>query len=61
VDEVTRSFAACMSKISFLDAILPPLPGGAGGCTFEIVAYATRAGVVHELGTDAWSEERVGP
>ena len=45
VDEVARSFAACMAKISFLDAVLPPLPSGGSGCTFELVAYATRAGL----------------
>lgn len=60
VDEVARSFAACMAKISFLDAILPPLPSAASGCTFELVAYATRAGLSQELGAEAWSEERVG-
>lgn len=59
VDEVMRSFAACMAKISFLDAILPPLPSSAWGCTFELVAYATRAGLSRELGPEAWSEERV--
>jgi hypothetical protein len=53
-------YSYSMAKISFLDAVLPPLPFGGSGCTFEIVAYATRAGVAQELGAEAWSEERVG-
>lgn len=60
VDDVTRAFGATISKISFLDALLPPLPAGSSRCTFEIVAYATRAGVSRELGTEAWTEEKVG-
>ena len=60
IEALTRRFAECISKITFLDGILPPLPSGASGCTFEIVAYATREGLSQELGSEAWSEERVG-
>ena len=60
VDALAKAFAACVSKISFLDAVLPPIPGGAlQGVTFELVAYADKPGVAHELGLDQWSEERV--
>jgi mitotic spindle assembly checkpoint protein MAD2B len=65
VDALAKAFAACVSKISFLDSTLPPLPSvsaqknGEDGITFELVAYANEPGVVRELGVDAWSEERV--
>jgi hypothetical protein len=60
VDALAKAFAACMSKISFLDSVLPPIPGGAlPGLAFELVAYADKPGVVRELGVDQWSEERV--
>jgi len=62
VDQLASAFAACVSKISFLDSTLPPLPSepqSQGGITFEIVAYANKKGVVEQLGRDAWSEERV--
>ncbi len=61
VNQLAAAFAACMSKISFLDSTLPPIPGGVlSGVTFELVAYANKQGIARELGTDAWSEERVG-
>ena len=60
VDALAKAFAACMSKISFLDAVLPPIPSGTiPGLTFELVAYADKPGIVRELGVDQWSEERV--
>jgi mitotic spindle assembly checkpoint protein MAD2B len=61
VDALAKAFAACMSKISFLDAVLPPIPTSAmtNGLTFELVAYADKPGIVRELGVDQWSEERV--
>jgi hypothetical protein len=61
VNQLAAAFAACVSKISFLDSTLPPIPGGVlSGVTFELVAYANKQGIARELGTDAWSEERVG-
>ena len=69
VDQCSRAFAACLSKIAFSDALLTPLPQAAmnaGRLSFEIVAYSTRAGVAAQLcagagaGGGEWTEERVG-
>lgn len=68
VDQCSRAFAACLSKIAFSDALLTPLPQAAmnaGRLSFEIVAYSTRAGVAAQLcagggGAGEWTEERVG-
>ena len=52
VDQCSRAFAACLSKIAFSDALLTPLPQAAmnaGRLSFEIVAYSTRAGVAAQL------------
>ena len=71
VDQCSRAFAACLSKIAFSDALLTPLPQAAmnaGRLSFEIVAYSTRAGVAAQLcsggggggGGGEGTEERVG-
>lgn len=68
VEQCSRAFAACLSKIAFVDALLTPLPQAAlnaGRLSFELVAYSTREGVAAQLcagGTHGgeWTEERVG-
>ena len=69
VDQCSRAFAACLSKIAFSDALLTPLPQAAmnaGRLSFEIVAYSTRAGAARLCtgagagGGGEWTEERVG-
>ena len=47
-----------MTKMSFLDSTLAPLPPG---CTFEVLAYATEEGVSDEAGLETWLEDRVAP
>ena len=67
VEQCSRAFAACLSKIAFVDALLTPLPQAAlnaGRVSFEIVAYSTREGVSAQLCAGGaggeWTEERVG-